>query len=134
MPVHSWMLIALTFGCAAALPAQTASPLIGEARQSYDAIKTNLLKAAEKMPEDAYSFKPTPEIRTFGQLIAHIADAQTRNCSGAKGTAKQGTAASKTAKADLVAAMKESIAECDSAFDTITDANATEMVKFRNTQ
>ncbi len=42
---------------------------------------------------------------------------------------KTGTAGTKTAKADLVAAMKESVAECDAAFEMLTDANAAEMIK-----
>src|SRR5260370_20357934 len=110
------------------LPAQP-NPPSPKAKQAYTAIKNNIIKMAEKMPEESYSFKPTPEIRTFAQLVAHVADAQLRTCSTVKGEAKTATAASKTSKADLVAALKESSAECDSAFETLTDANATEMIK-----
>ncbi len=122
------MLATTALACGGILPAQT-NPLSTEAKQAYTAIKNNLIKMAEKMPEESYSFKPTPEIRTFAQLVAHVADAQLRTCSTVKGEAKTGTAASKTSKADLVAALKESSAECDSAFETLTDANATEMIK-----
>jgi hypothetical protein len=83
---------------------------------------------AEKMPADQYEFKPVAEIRTFGALMAHIADSQTRTCSTVNGEAKTPNAASKTAKDDLVAALKESFAECDKAFDATTEANATQMV------
>lgn len=114
---------------AAGAPAQSSNPLVGESKQAYTAIKNNLLKMAEKMPEDQYGFKPMPEIRTFGQLVAHVADSQMRNCSTVKGEQKQAPAGSKTAKADLVTALKESNAECDSAFESLTDSNATEMVK-----
>jgi len=51
-----------------------------EARTAYQPIKSNILKAAEKMPESEYSFKPAPEVRTFGQLVAHVAEAQTAIC------------------------------------------------------
>jgi uncharacterized damage-inducible protein DinB len=124
----------VAFACACALHAQSANPLITESKQGYTAIKTNLLKAAEKMPAEAYDFKPVPEIRSFGQLIAHIADAQTRNCTAVKGETKAATAASKTKKDDLVAALKDSIADCDSAWETVTDASAMEMLKFRTGQ
>ncbi len=117
---------ALAGACA---QAQNANPLIGEAKQAYTAIKNNLQKMAEKMPEENYSFKPTPDVRTFGQLVGHVADAQTRTCAGVKGEQKPANAGSKTSKADLVAALKESFADCDSAFDSLTDANAAEMVK-----
>ncbi|MBI3694618.1 MAG: DinB family protein [Acidobacteria bacterium] len=108
---------------------QAQNPLIAEAKQAYTGIKNNLTKMAEKMPEENYSFKATPDIRTFGQLVAHVADAQTRTCSAVKGEQKQANAASKTSKADLVAALKDSFAECDAAFDSLTDATATEMVR-----
>ena len=111
--------------------AQTANPLSTEARQAYTGIKNNLVAMADKMSEENYAFKPTPEIRSFGETIAHIADSQLRMCSSVNGQAKSGSAASKTAKADLVAALKESFAECDKAFDALTDATATEIVPGR---
>jgi uncharacterized damage-inducible protein DinB len=134
MNLRSWKLMAVVFVGGAALHAQEVPSLVAEAKQAYTSVKTNLLKAAEKMPAESYDFKPTPEIRTFGALMAHIADAQKRNCSAARGEMKQGTAASKTSKEDLVAAMKDSIAECDAAFEALTDANANDLVKFRNGQ
>jgi hypothetical protein len=102
---------------------------MSELKQFYTVRKGDLLKAADRMPADDYNFKPTPDIRTFGQLIAHIADAQMSFCSGAKGQPKRLNAASKTSKADLVAALKASFDECDGVFDTTTDAIATQMIK-----
>jgi uncharacterized damage-inducible protein DinB len=113
---------------------QAQNPMSTEAKQGYTGIKTNLLKLAEKVPEDSYSFKATPDVRTIGQLLAHIADAQTRTCSAVLGDPKPATAASKTSKADLVAALKDSTALCDSAFDALTDANAAEMIKIGQRQ
>ena len=117
-----------------ALQAQPAggSSLASEIKQAYNGIKNNLLKAAEKMPDDAYGFKPTPDIRSFGALVAHVADAQTRFCNAAMGEQKNATAGSKTTKADIVAALKDSIADCDKAFDALTDAAATETIKMGN--
>ena len=118
-----------TLSCAAALclPAQGPSPA-AEVKQAYNSVKNNMLKAADKVSEADYSFKATPDIRSFGELISHVADAQTRTCSNLNGAPKQPTAASKTSKADLVAALKDSYAECDKAYDAITDANALEGV------
>ncbi len=125
---HAMLILAATLAGSAALSAQT-NPISTEVRQAYTGIKNNLSKMAEKMPEENYAFKPTPEIRTFGQLVAHVADSQLRTCSAVKGEMKTGTAGSKTAKADIVAALKESFAECDAAYDSLTDANAAEMIK-----
>jgi len=108
---------------------QAQNPLSAEVKQVYNGIKNNLLKAADKMTEDGYSFKATPEVRAFGQLVAHVADSQMRGCSAINGEPKQGSAASKTAKADLVAALKDSFAECDKAYESLTDATATTMIK-----
>ncbi len=129
--------IAILFAAALAAQAQTTSPattgnpLSTEARQAYTSIKNNLIKAAEKMPEEDYNFKPTGDIRTFGQLIGHIAAAQNGICNTARGQQPGANPTGKTSKADLVAALKESFAACDAAFDALTDANATEMMKFR---
>ncbi|PWU06715.1 MAG: DinB family protein [Terriglobia bacterium] len=112
----------------ATLQGQTSNPLSTELRVAYTTIKTNLLKMADKMPEDRYLFKPVPEIETFGRRVAHIADANFRTCAGVQGERKTLGAAPKTAKPDLVAALKESFAKCDSAFESLTDATALEQV------
>jgi DinB superfamily len=109
---------------------QGQTPSTAEAiRQSYNAIKNNLMKAADKMPDDGYSFKPTPEERNFGGWVAHVADAQTAGCSRALGTPKTPSAGSKTSKSDLVAALKDSFDICDQAYGALTDANANDTVQ-----
>jgi uncharacterized damage-inducible protein DinB len=111
------------------LYAQTPNQASGELNQLYTGVKNNLLKMADKMPESEYAFKPVAEIRSFGQLVAHVADAQTRSCSSITGEQKQANAASKTSKADLVAALKESFAVCDAAFNSLTDEGLTQSIK-----
>ena len=107
--------------------------LSGEIKQAYTSVKNNLVKAAESMPEEDYSYKPSADIRSFGALVAHIADANTFYCSSAKGAMKRPNASSKTSKADIVAALKAAFADdCDSLYDSLTDAAANEMVKIRN--
>jgi hypothetical protein len=114
--------------------AQTANPVSAEIKQMYNGVKNNWTKMAEKMPEEHYSFKATADIRTFGQLVAHVADSQARTCSTINGEQKAVNAGSKTSKADLVAALKESFAICDKAFDSLTDAKAVEMITVGNRQ
>lgn len=119
---------------AAAPQAAPANPLSAEAKGMYTGVKNNLIKMAEKMPEEHYAFKASPEIRTFGQLIGHVADSQARTCSTVNGEAKNLGASAKTSKADLVAALKESFAMCDKAFDALTDAKAVEMISMGQRQ
>src|SRR5579863_2273304 len=109
------------------LQAQSTGQSIVDAKASYTAIKGILTRAAAAMPEESYSFKPPPDIRTFAALMGHIADHQTRFCSTSRGTAKQGDAGTKTAKADLQAALAASFVECDAAWDSVNDANANQM-------
>ena len=70
----------LTLCCAATLAAQE-NPLSSEAQQAWNRTKNNLLGAAEKMPEDAYSFKPAAESQSFKDLVAHTADSAAGTCS-----------------------------------------------------
>jgi hypothetical protein len=112
---------------AAAPAAQAGNPLVAESRQAYNQIKNNLTAMAAKMPAESYEFKASPDIRTFGELMAHVADTQTGACSGLRGQRRQGDAATKKTKDDMVAALKASFDECDAAWDATTEANAFEM-------
>ena len=119
-------------GQAAAGPrAETPSPYISEIKQYYyEAVKRNVTAMAEKMPEEHFTFKPVPEVRSFGESVAHVADAQARNCNLVSGAgSKTLDADKKKTKAELVAALKESFAICDATFAALTDSRAGEMVK-----
>jgi len=118
---------------------QSTNPLISETKRAYTQYKGYWTRAAAAMPEDGYSFKPagpaipgSQEMRTFGALLAHVADHQTQFCSTAQGTAQRGDAASKTTKADLMAALAASYAICDAAWDSLTDSNITQMMGQRS--
>lgn len=108
--------------------------LSDEARQGWNRTKNNLIAAAGKMPDDGYDYKPSPESQSFRVLVAHTADSAMGVCSGFNGERKQAGAASKNAKAELVEALTASMAECDKAYESLTDAKATEMVEFRGGQ
>jgi hypothetical protein len=104
-------------------------------KNGYAGFKRNFTAAAEKMPEADYTFKPgsTPEARTYTQVIAHIAQSQFGQCSNLTGVpnpmaGKQLEQELKT-KAEVTKALADSFALCDKAFEAVTDANATEMVK-----
>jgi hypothetical protein len=126
-----WFALGTLLGGAYPLPAQAPNPLSAEVKWTYTSIKNNLMKLAEKMPAEDYSFRPTMEVETFGRRVAHIADANMNVCTGLNGERKPLGAASKTSKAELVAALKESFAYCDRVFDALTDATAKETVSSR---
>ena len=121
----SILLTCLTVGCIA-LIAQT-DPLSTEAKQAWTRTMTNVVAAAEKMPEDGYAYKPTPESMSFREIVAHTADSAMGACSGVNGERKTAGAAQMQTKAELAGALKAAQAECDKAY-TLTDAKAVEMV------
>jgi uncharacterized damage-inducible protein DinB len=88
-------------------------------------------RTAEKMPEDQYAFKPNPDVRSFGQVLGHVADANYLFCSTALGEKNPSTGIekTKTTKAELTAALHDAFAYCGKAYDALTDASANETVK-----
>ncbi|HUM03633.1 MAG TPA: DinB family protein [Thermoanaerobaculia bacterium] len=106
-----------------AAPAAAAGGAVSGLKMPWNRVKDILVRAAEKMPEENYAFKPSPDIRSFGQLVGHVADANFMFAAMAAGEkpAPRDIEKTKTAKADLVAALKESFAAADKVF-AMTDA------------
>ncbi len=104
--------------------------LVDEAKTAYGRQKTNLIAAAEAMPAESYAFKATPEVRSYGELLTHIAMAQKAACGIVSGEAAQGRPAPSTAKskAEVMAELKTSFDACDAANGTLTAANALDVV------
>lgn len=120
---------------AAQEPARTAgtaspNPAVAAAAGPYEQVKNYLLRSAEQTPESLYAFKATPEVRSLGQLIGHVADGQTTICSAALGETPSQPSAEQTmtTKAALVEALKASITLCDRAYAQ-TDAQSMGMTK-----
>ena len=93
-------------------------------RNSWNSVKRYVAASAEKMPAEHYSFKPTPEVRSFGELIGHLANEHYLLCSPLKGEANPMAKIDfekTTAKADLVKAINDSNAYCDAAYAAAKD-------------
>jgi uncharacterized damage-inducible protein DinB len=124
--------IALAQGSKPTAPAApSGNPLSAHNRLMYQGVKLILLRSAERMPEENYAFRPTEAVRSFGQIVGHVADSQYAFCSrvlGEKYPAPE-VEKTKTSKADLIVALKDSFAYCDKGYEAMTDASAAEMVK-----
>jgi uncharacterized damage-inducible protein DinB len=123
-------LVAVTAFGGSGKPATQSNPLSTFNHSAYTGITKILLRAAEKMPEENYSFRPAESVRTYGQIIGHLADAQYMFCSielGEKDPEPK-IEQTKTSKADLIAALQESFSYCDKAYDGLTDASAAQTV------
>jgi len=114
--------------------APPANPITASEKGLYSFVSNAVIGAAQKMPEENYAFKPTPDVRSFGQLVGHVADASYMFCSQAAGEANpmKDIEKTKTSKADLVAAVKDAVAYCNKAFDSMTDAKGSQMIKLFN--
>src|SRR5215831_7043090 len=111
---------------------QAANPLMATSQAIFTISKNNILRSADKIPEDLWSYQPTKDVRTVAQLFAHIADGQYEFCGvGVEGNpiSKDIEKTAKT-KAEIVAALKEAFAYCDAGYAKLNDAKAAEMVKF----
>ena len=107
-------------------------PLSAEVKADYQAIRDYFIRAADEMPAADYGFKPSPDVRTFGQQVAHVADDQYNLCAPAKGETRQGAyrqiETTLSTKADLVAALRAAFAYCYAAYDALTDSSGAAMV------
>jgi uncharacterized damage-inducible protein DinB len=110
--------------------ADSLSPsLASVANAMHATIRRNLAEAAASMPADEYGFRPTPAVRTFGQLIGHVINANLFFCSQITGEKVPATNYEQvTDKAGLVKALNDSLASCDRAYAGTTDANFNALV------
>jgi uncharacterized damage-inducible protein DinB len=118
---------------AAPVFAQAPGPVtaVGTTRTIWEQYAGFNLKSAEQMPEADYAFKPVSTVRSFGEIIGHIAGAQYSFCAAAMGEKPRGEGdIEKTVKtkAGLIAALKESGEYCRKAY-AMSDADAAGMTK-----
>jgi uncharacterized damage-inducible protein DinB len=98
----------------------------------YAESRLNLMEQAERMPEEAYAFRPTPRVRTFAQVLAHAADTQVLACANLNGVpnpaANRNLEQELKSKTDIVRTLADAFALCDQVFATTTDENVVQFV------
>jgi hypothetical protein len=101
----------------------------------YDGLKSNVVAAANKMPEADFGFRPStmPEVRTFAQVLAHIAGSQFGTCASLKGQpnpmASRNLEKELATRAAVIKALQDSFDFCDGAISQLSDASASEFVR-----
>ena len=123
---------ALLFALPTTVAGQSANPLTANVKIQLGAVTGFVIRSADKVPEDVYSFRATPDVRSMGQLFGHIADALFSMCSTAAGVKppRAGIEKTVTAKPALIAALKEGVSYCNTVIDGMTDQKGTETVPF----
>ncbi|MGA2264455.1 MAG: DinB family protein [Acidobacteriota bacterium] len=128
---------AIAQGTGGAQQPQQPQSLVAEVKAIYDPIIGYITKSADQFPEEKYGWQPTPDVRTFGRLIAHIIDDQVSACNALTGAterpipALEGSTAPTAAganlkKADLTKMLGQAVDLCNKAFAAVTDANMLE--------
>lgn len=110
-----------------------ANPVASAARTAWDGVKRNLAQSAELMPESDYGFRPVDTVRTFGQILAHVAGANYVFCAAAKGEksphGEDAFEKTATTRAQIIKALNDSITYCDAAYTALDDKRAAETVE-----
>ncbi len=127
----AYLLLPLGLLATPALASAQDNPWTANTKMIYSGMKAVVLASAEKVPEELYAYKPTPEVRSFGQILGHEADSQYSMCSSALGEKNPlpHVEKTKTTKAELIAALKEAFAYCDRAYVGMTDVAGAQLVK-----
>jgi uncharacterized damage-inducible protein DinB len=129
-------LIAITVAPAAAQTSDAgadqvlSTSMAASLKAMHQVIRRNLAEAAAAMPAEEYAFKPTPQVRSFAELVGHVINGNSFFCSQARGDKPTfgGDYSKTTDKAALVKALNEALASCDATYSGTTDANVNQAV------
>src|SRR5262245_49191625 len=117
---------------ALAVQSSGANPVSQSIRELWEEAKRNLIGSTKVMPEDKYGFRPVASVRTYGEILAHVAGANYVFCAAARAEKSPHAedAFEKTAKtrAQIIKAVQDSVAYCDVAYRALTDRSAGETV------
>lgn len=105
-----WFALAIGSPAIAGPDLAPANPLSASVKELYAFLKNSLVKSGERMPGEDFSFRPTPEIRNFGEILGHVANQNYRSCAAAGGEVNPNHVnieREKTSKADVVKALQE---------------------------
>ncbi len=129
-PILTLVLSGLVFAVQAA--GQNGNTLTLEIKELHDTTKVDVVRSAERMPAEYFDFQPTPEVRTFGQIVGHVATTLYDYCAAAGAESNPHPALVEetvSGKADLVDALKAAYDYCEEAFASLNDVNGLNKLK-----
>jgi uncharacterized damage-inducible protein DinB len=127
------VVLVVIVGAAVPWPASAQAPapsLAKEIAASFQRASTEILDIAEAMPAEKYSYKPTPEVSSFGDQLVHVAGITQRFIDSAKGTKTEAAPHGPMAKAEVIALLKKTFQGAQDMMGALTDAQLLEPVKF----
>ena len=93
-------------------------------------MQDKIMKSAEAMPEAKYSYRPAKDVRSFGEIVTHVADISYILCSNAKGEANPVKDTVTGSKAKIVAYLKGSFDYCDGVYEGFKDGRLNDPADF----
>ena len=124
--------LALTFACPLVLTAQSRA-VVSSLKALHDVTTTNITATATDLDEGLYAFRPTEDVRSMGEILAHIANAQFVFCSSAGGESNpitENMEESRTTKSQIVEALEMGFGYCDEVYAQMTDEKGADEVEF----
>src|SRR5580698_1702886 len=111
-------------------PIMAPNPLTATISIFRNNMQDKIMKAAEAMPESKYSYRPTKDVRSFAEILDHVADISYYLCSNAKGEARPVITAEKGSKTEIIAYLKGAFDYCDGVYSGFTDAHLNDPADF----
>ncbi|MGA2534672.1 MAG: DinB family protein [Terracidiphilus sp.] len=111
-------------------PISAPNPLTATISIFRSNMQDKIMKSADKMPESKYSYRPTKDVRSFAEILNHVADISYILCSNVKGEATPGTTIAKGSKAEIKAYLKGAFDYCDGVYSGFTDAHLNDPADF----
>jgi len=111
-------------------PTKARNPLTTTLSIFRSNMQDKITKSADAMPESKYSYRPTKDVRSFAEIVTHVADISYTLCSNVKGEANPATATAKSSKTEIVAYLKGSFDYCDGVYSGFTDAHLNDPANF----
>jgi uncharacterized damage-inducible protein DinB len=93
-------------------------------------MQDKITKAADAMPESKYSYRPTKDVRSFAELLDHVADISYILCSAAKGEATPSSPHAADSKTKMKARLKGAFDYCDGVYAGFADAHLNDPADF----
>ena len=111
-------------------PTMASNPLTTTLSIFRSNMQDKIMKSAAEMPESKYSYRPTKDVRSFAEILNHVADISYILCSNVKGEANPATATAKGSKTEIMAYLKGSFDYCDGVYSGFTDAHLNDPADF----
>ena len=93
-------------------------------------MQDKIMKSADEMPESKYSYRPTKDVRSFAEILNHVADISYTLCSNVKGEATPATATATGSKTKIMGRLKGAFDYCDGVYSGFTDAHLNDPADF----